>query len=39
MSVFCECFFRQVKLYASGRSFVQRSPTDFGVSECNQVQQ
>jgi hypothetical protein len=31
--------FRQVKLYASGRPLVQRSPTDCGVSEYNQMKQ
>jgi hypothetical protein len=25
----------QVEVYASGRSFVQRSPTECGVSECD----
>ena len=27
----------QLKVSASGRSLVQRSPTDCGVSECDQV--
>ena len=34
MSVCCECC--QVKVSATGRSLVQRSPTDCGVSLCDQ---
>jgi hypothetical protein len=33
MSVTCECC--QVKVSAKGRSLVQRSPTEYSVSECN----
>jgi hypothetical protein len=33
MSVCCDIYF-QVEVSATGRSFVQRSPTEFGVSEC-----
>jgi len=29
----------QVEVSATGRSLVQRSPTDCGVSECDQLQQ
>jgi hypothetical protein len=39
MTVSCECcVFCQVKVSASGRSLVKRSPTECGVSECDQVQ-
>jgi hypothetical protein len=35
MSVSCECFVCcQVKISATGRSLVQRSSTECGVSEC-----
>src|SRR5262245_49125207 len=37
MSVSCECLCCQVEVSATGRSLVQRSPTDCGVSECDQV--
>jgi hypothetical protein len=38
MSVSCECLCCQVEVSASGRSLVQRSPTDCGVClECDQV--
>ena len=35
MSVSCECLCCQVEVSASGRSLVQRSPTEYGVSECD----
>jgi hypothetical protein len=35
MPVCCECLCCQVKISASGRSLVQRSPTECGVSECD----
>jgi hypothetical protein len=37
MFVSCECLCCQVEISATGRSLVQRSPTDCGVSECDQV--
>jgi hypothetical protein len=38
MFVSCECLCCQVEVSATGRSLVQRSPTDCGVSECDQVE-
>jgi hypothetical protein len=35
MSVSCECFCCQVEVSATGRSLVQRDPTECGVSECD----
>jgi hypothetical protein len=35
--VSCECLCCQVEVSATGRSLVQRSPTDCGVSEYDQV--
>ena len=35
MSVSCECCVCQVEVSATGRSLVQRSPTECGVSECD----
>jgi hypothetical protein len=37
MSVSCECLCRQVEVSATGRSLVQRSPTDCGVCVCVSV--
>jgi hypothetical protein len=38
MFVSCECLCCQVEVSATGRSFVQRSPTDCGVClECDQM--
>jgi hypothetical protein len=37
MFVSCECLCCQVEISATDRSLVQRSPTDCGVSECDQV--
>jgi hypothetical protein len=37
MFVSRECLSRQVEVSATGRSLVQRSPTDCGVSECDQM--
>jgi hypothetical protein len=37
MFVSCECLCYQVEVSATGRSLVQRSPTDCGVFECDQV--
>jgi hypothetical protein len=37
MYVSCECLCCQVEVSATGRSLFQRSPTDCGVSECDQV--
>jgi hypothetical protein len=35
MSVPCDCLCCQVEVSASGRSLVQRIPTECGVSECD----
>jgi hypothetical protein len=37
VSVSCDCWSCQVELAASGWSFVQRSPTECGVSECDRA--
>jgi hypothetical protein len=34
MFVSCECLCCQVEVFATGRSLVQRSPTDCGVCVC-----
>jgi len=34
MSVSCDYVFCQIEVSAMGRSLVQRSPTEYGVSEC-----
>ena len=35
MSLYCECCVLSSGITASGRSVVQRSPTEGGVSECD----
>jgi hypothetical protein len=37
MFVSCECLCCKIDISATGRSLVQRSPTDCDVSECGQV--
>ena len=37
MFVSCDCC--EVEVSVMGRSLVQRSPTKYGVSECDQMQQ
>jgi hypothetical protein len=37
MLVSCECLCCQVEVPRTGRSLVQRSSTDCGVSECDEV--